>query len=104
MTARYYLKTFILTFSPMLWMPIVNKYPEVILKQGRGFEKSLYAFYCNYSPFFLMAAIGIGLLFSLYHAFKTESKIKYLYFFLVGVSVPIQAVFYIVANTQVFGK
>ena len=91
-------------FAPFAWVPILFANPSFFLKSGRANENTLYAFYCNYSSEIVLSAIVIGIIFSIYRVFKLTGKIKYVFLFLILLSIPIQYVLYVSAHVQVFGK
>lgn len=98
------LKTSLLVFAPLLWIPILLSEPSLFLKYGRANETTLYAFYSNHSSEIVLTVILLGFLFSLFQIYKIKSKIKYWFLFAILLSAPIQYVLYIGAHVQAFGK
>lgn len=98
------LKSTLLVFLPLLWIPILLAEPSFFLKHGRANETTLYALYCNYASEVVLTAIILGLVFSLFQIYKVQSKFKYVLLMMILLSIPLQYIFYIGAHTQAFGK
>ena len=98
------IRSYSLVFVPWIWTAILLINPSFFLKNGRANEDTLYALYCNYSSELVLVIFVLANLFSLFQIFKIQEKIKYFFLLLLVASMPIQYIFYIGANVQVFGK
>lgn len=85
-------------------MSVLLGSPSFFLKNSRANENTLYALYSNFSSEVVLVVLILANLLSLFRIFKIQEKMKYLFLFLILISIPVQYILYVGAHVQVFGK